>query len=88
MAELILPKTLVRDNYFERQRKWERHYLKIASKNGCIMFWLPKEEEDIAGNVYGDMTRFELGQWANEYTRNSSINLYIGMKRHFQKLIF
>lgn len=28
----------------ERQLEWEKHYLELAAKNGCIIFWLPVED--------------------------------------------
>ena len=54
------------ENYFPRQRAWERHYLDIASNIGCIMFWLPGEEIHNCNKIYSSTTRVELGEWMSK----------------------
>jgi hypothetical protein len=71
------------ENYFPRQRAWERHYLKIASKTGAILFWLPGEEKHDCQKVYGAMTRKELGDWSTRYIFDSSIRICIGSDKNF-----
>ena len=46
-------------NYNE-QVKWESEYL---NESDILVFWLPKEEEKIEGRMYGQTTRFEIGEW-------------------------
>jgi hypothetical protein len=74
------------ENYFPRQRTWERHYLDIASKKGAILFWLPGEAEHNCEKVYGAMTRMELGQWITRYSLDNKIKICIGSDRNFQEL--
>lgn len=74
------------ENYFPRQRAWERHYLEIASKKGFILFWLPGEESHNCKKVYGAMTRIELGQWMTNYKNDNSIKICIGSDDDFPEL--
>lgn len=74
------------EDYFPRQRAWERHYLNIASKTGAILFWLPGELEHNCKKVYGAMTRVELGQWTTRYSFNNKLKLCIGSDGNFQEL--
>jgi hypothetical protein len=94
---IVSPRRGVRDNvskfivngnesFFSRQREWERHYLDIASKDGAILFWLPKEEEHDCQKAYGAMTRFELGQWITNYRHDNSLKFVIGSDGGFSEL--
>lgn len=74
------------ENYFPRQRAWERYYLDIASKAGSILFWLPGEERHDCKKVYGAMTRIELGQWMTKYKNEKSIRLCFGSDGNFPEL--
>jgi hypothetical protein len=74
------------ENYFNRQRAWERHYLDIASKTGAILFWLPGEEKHDCNKVYGAMTRLELGQWMTNYRHDNSLKFLIGSDGKFPEL--
>ena len=53
-----------RSNYngfnLNEQISWETEYL---NDSDILMFWIPKEEEIIEGRVYGQTTRFEIGEW-------------------------
>lgn len=71
---------------FPRQREWERHYLKIAKKDGCVMFWLPGEEEHDCNKVYGAMSRFELGQMFTYFELDNSTNFCIGSDGKFPEI--
>jgi hypothetical protein len=54
------------EDRFQRQTYWERHYLKVASERGCIIFWLPCEsrtEPRTDGQPYAMDTRGEIGEW-------------------------
>lgn len=74
------------ENYFPRQRTWERHYLNIASKTGAILFWLPGEAEHDCEKAYGAMTRIELGQWMTRYSFDKNIRFCIGSDGKFSEL--
>jgi hypothetical protein len=74
------------ENYFPRQRAWERHYLDLASKTGAILFWLPKEEEHKCEKVYGAMTRVEIGQWMTNYKYDNSLGFCVGSDGKFPEL--
>jgi hypothetical protein len=78
--------TIGNENYFSRQRAWERHYLEVASKTGAILFWLPGEEKHDYQKVYGAMTRVELGQWMTNYRYNNSVHFCIGSDGKFAEL--
>lgn len=69
---------------FDRQRAWEQYYLYSASKNGCIIFYLPKEaEKEDLNKVYGHITMMELGEWIARCKENPEINLIIGTDGEF-----
>ena len=71
------------EEYFHRQRAWEWRYMEIASKEGAILFWLPKEERHRCHKVYGATTRVELGQWMTRYSMDNDIRLCIGGENWF-----
>lgn len=70
---------------FERQRAWEQYYLDGASKNGCIIFWLPEEssKKEYPDKVYAHITMLELGEWIIRKKLNPNINIVIGTDRQF-----
>ncbi len=74
------------ENYFSRQRAWERYYLDIASKTGAILFWLPGEQEHNCEKVYGAMTRMEIGQWMTNYRHNNSVRFCVGSDGRFPEM--
>ena len=74
------------ENFFSRQREWERHYLDIASKNGAILFWLPGEAEHNCEKSYGAMTRLELGQWMTRYSYDKNVHFCVGSDGNFSEL--
>ncbi|MDO8511366.1 MAG: hypothetical protein Q7S55_04320, partial [Nanoarchaeota archaeon] len=87
IRESIAPYILTgNENFFHRQRAWERHYLDIASKTGAIMFWLPGEAEHKCEKVYGAMTRLELGQWMTDYRHNPEVRFCVGSDGKFPEL--
>lgn len=45
-------------NYYE-QTEWETHALRAAN---IVLFWIPEEDEPVAGRSYAQTTRFELGE--------------------------
>ena len=74
------------ENYFPRQRAWERHYLELASKKGAILFWLPGEEKHDCNKVYGAMTRVELGEWMTNYRHDNSVKFCVGSDGKFSEI--
>jgi len=72
--ELFSHRVPGRDNLFDRQTEWERHYLRIAAigsryRSACILFWLPIEDKQHPrsdGNPYARDTYGELGRWARD----------------------
>ena len=72
-------------SFFPRQRAWERHYLKIASKNGCILCWLPGEDKHDCSKSYGVMTRIELGQIMRDCKYNPSTKFCVGTDGKFSE---
>jgi hypothetical protein len=63
---------------FDKRLNWERHYLKIASRQGAILAWLPNETQHDCEKVYGRDTRGELGEWRGRLVYDSSIKLVLG----------
>lgn len=74
------------ETFFPRQRAWERHYLKLASRKGTVMFWLPGEEISDSKHPYGATTRVELGQSMTEYRIDRSVSFCIGSDGDFPVL--
>lgn len=93
---------IAEEKYTKKQRKvidsqtsWERRYLELASRLGCIIFWLAQEDEKnprkreegpYARDTYG-----ELGEWRArmyyEWKYNKTrINLVIGGHHDFHGL--
>lgn len=70
---------------FERQRAWEQHYLYSAARNGCIVFWLPKEDslKEYADKVYAHITMLELGEWIERVKQDPNIHLVVGTDGQF-----
>jgi hypothetical protein len=74
----------------ESQTHWERYYLEIASRTGCILFWLPEEDKKkprakgdgpFAQDTYG-----ELGEWRARLSQDQSLHLVIGAVEAFPGL--
>lgn len=81
IGEEIIP-----SSKFSRQREWERYYLDVARKKGCVIFWLPEEEEHNCNKVYGAMSRFELGQMFTYYKLDNSTKFCVGSDGKFPEL--
>lgn len=67
---------------YEKQVDWETHYLRQAAKFGTIMFWLAAQAEETPGRAYAQTSRFELGEWKNEYQHNGT-RLVMGIEEGF-----
>lgn len=55
------------EDYFESQTAWERHYMKLATETGALLFWIPAESQDSqrprSEGPYAQDTYGELGEW-------------------------
>ena len=77
-----------RKNYngfdLDEQISWETEYL---NKSDILVFWIPKEEEIIEGRVYGQTTRFEIGEWVAKYSNKIIIGIddSFPMKKYIKK---
>lgn len=67
-----------RTDFFTRPRAWEKHYLKIASQKGCVLFWLE--------NAPGLMTRLELGQLMAHYQHDENTKFCVGGNNNFSNI--
>lgn len=67
---------------YEEQVDWESHFLNRAASNGCVLFWLAKEETHFPARAYAQTSRFELGEWASKQKQLNS-NLVVGIEEGF-----
>jgi hypothetical protein len=77
------------DDVFEDQFQWEQYYLDLASRSGCIIFWLPVESRTNPrndGNPYAMITRDELGAWRTKVQNNPLLRMVIGAEDQFPGL--
>lgn len=93
---------IIKESHTKKQKKtttsrtdWERHHLEIASRLGCIIFWLGKEDKKNPrkreDGPYARDTYGELGEWrARIYYEwkygHTQINLVIGAHPDFPGL--
>ncbi len=72
-----------------RQTYWERYYLAIASTQGAIIFWLPKESKTKPRppetGPYARDTYEELGEWRARMVRDKAREV-IGAQQGFPGL--
>ncbi|WKZ29258.1 MAG: hypothetical protein QY323_00845 [Patescibacteria group bacterium] len=74
---------------FERQLSWERHYLNLAAKKGCLLFWLPCEsatEPHPGPEPYAMDTRGELGEWRGRMMHDPALRVVVGAESGFHGL--
>ena len=74
------------EDYFKRQRAWERHYLDRARKAGAVLCWLPEEAQHDCKKAYGAMTRLEIGQMITHLAYDGSTRFCIGSEGKFSEL--
>jgi hypothetical protein len=75
--------------HFHRQLAWERYYLDLASREGCIIFWLPLESRASPrtdGLPYAMDTRGELGEWRARLMQNRKLRVVVGAETGFPGL--
>ena len=73
---------------FGRQLIWERNYLDLAAKQGCLLFWLPCESliaPRSDGDPYATDTRREIGEWLGHLMHDCSLRVVIGMEANFPR---
>lgn len=78
-----------KEDYFDRQLTWERHYLDIAAETGCLIFWLPCESKTnprTGDNSYAMNTRGELGEWRGRLMNDPKLRVVIGAEPDFPGL--
>lgn len=63
-----------------RQLNWERYYLDLASKIGCVIFWLPAESKTKprTDGMYACDTRGEIGEWRGRLMGNRNLRVVVG----------
>ena len=74
------------ENHFESQTLWERYYLDVASRRGCVTFFLPVESKinpRTTGLPYARDTYGELGEWRGRKMSNNNISLVVGGDSEF-----
>lgn len=86
---------------FPNQTLWERHYLQSASVHGCVIFWLPEEDQanprpketgPYAQDTYGELGRWSMlngnkkANFVSPYDRKCIANVVIGGQRNFPGL--
>lgn len=87
---LAFEKTDIEASEFSSQVKWESFYLRLASKTGTILFWIPNQTEEHPDS-YAKTTRFELGEWFGQikYFSNGidmqlmNSNIVVGIEPNF-----
>lgn len=67
---------------FEKQVDWETHYLRKASQNGVILFWLALEQAHSCDRPFAQTSRFELGEWKSKHEQ-TDCKLVVGIEQGF-----
>jgi hypothetical protein len=73
---------------FERQLNWEWHYLDLAARDGCVIFWLPEESKvkPRSSGAYATDTRGEIARWSVERKYNPHYRVVVGAEPGFPSL--
>ena len=76
---IACPKVANWDNHtFTQQVDWESQFLASASRRGCIMFWLAKEETHNPDRAYAQTSRFELAEWLTKSPHSVVVGIEAG----------
>lgn len=69
---------------YQQQVEWEGRYLRRCAAEGCVLFWLPAEQQNgpPAAGCYAQTTRFELGEWLAR-SRTDRVALAIGAEEGY-----
>ena len=82
--DILCPYNFERKEFIHlEQIEWETDYLKYASENGGILFWLANQNNETPGRTYAQTTRFELGEWIAKHSCDNNINISIGYDSKF-----
>ena len=57
---------------YAAQVNWESHYLRHASADGVILFWLAREAVHQCDRAYAQTSRFELAEWKVRHERDGA----------------
>ena len=73
------------EKHFDHQLDWERYYLALAAKQGCIIFWLPEESKTNprTSGAYATDTRGEVARWSVELKYNPDNRVVVGAEAEF-----
>jgi hypothetical protein len=80
------------EGFFGSLRRFERWYLEQAAfsaKQGCVIFWLPRESETSPrtdGSPYARDTYGEIGEWRGQLIHNRRFRIVIGGEKNFPGL--
>lgn len=78
------------ERVFESQTAWERYYLELAGRTGCVLFWLPVQDltnpRAADAGPYGQETYGELGEWRARKYFDPATRLVIGADEQFPGL--
>jgi len=70
------------DFEYKDQVLWETHHLRLAGKQGVVLFWFANEKEQIIENgklrPYAKTSRFEFGEWKTRHDIDGS-NVILGL---------
>ncbi len=78
-----------KSNGFDDQLSWERYYLDLAARQGCIVFWLPCESRTHPrndGQPYATDTRGEIGRWSVKTACDPRLRMVFGAENGFPGL--
>jgi hypothetical protein len=67
---------------YSGQVDWETHFLRLAARQGAILFWLAKEAEHDPRRAYAQTTRFELAEWKVRHERDGA-KLVVGIEEGY-----
>jgi len=74
---------------FEDRLHWKQYYHDLASREGCLIFWLPVEDKNFPrsdGRPYAMMTRDEISTFRERLARNHNLRIVIGAEEGFPGL--
>lgn len=74
---------------FRRQTYWERYYIQLSLRHGCLLCWLPCESRTNPrkdGNPYGRDTYGEIGRWIRTLKYQPTLNIVVGAQEGFPGL--
>lgn len=69
---------------YENQIEWEQHFMYLATIEGCLLFWLPKECEPYrTRHPYAMITRDEIGAWRTHKKYVPHMRMVVGIEDGF-----